>query len=415
MTSINAQRTAVAGRARRRAFTSKGRWSTLLALIGVILLLGACTPSPPLNADSGNVPSAAPDLPRDDSGIRLNQIQLLGSHNSYHVAPSEQILGWLGTFAALAPGIAAELGDPALLNYTHPTITTQLERGLRTFELDVFADSSGGRFAHPLLPELLNLGGPRPTGMDQPGMKVLHIQDIDFMSRCPTLIDCLTEMRAWSDGHPGHLPVIINVELKDDPLPDPFAATAIEPFDAANMDRLDAEIRSVLGDRLLTPDDVRGDAPDLRTALADRGWPTLRQSRGRFLFFMDNANKRTEYLAGHPSLAGRVMFTSSGEGQPDGAILKVNDPGDGSLIRSLVEAGYIVRTRADDDVTHPKVSQRDSAFASGAQVIHSDFPQGQAAADGYTVSFGTSPAARCNPVNTSAELCRAAAAALRRG
>jgi electron transfer flavoprotein alpha subunit len=41
---------------------------------------------------------------------------------------------------------------------------------------------------------------------------------------------------------------------------------------------------------------------------------------------MDNADKRALYLDGHPSLAGRVMFTSSGEGQPDGAIVKENDP-----------------------------------------------------------------------------------------
>ncbi|MEZ5310536.1 MAG: Ca2+-dependent phosphoinositide-specific phospholipase C [Microthrixaceae bacterium] len=71
---------------------------------------------------------------------------------------------------------------------------------------------------------------------------------------------------------------------------------------------------------------------------------------------MDNANKRDLYLDGHPSLSGRVLFTSSGESQPDGAILKMNDPGDGSAIRHLVEDGYIVRTRADDDVTEPQPS-----------------------------------------------------------
>ena len=380
-----------------------------------MVILGACSPTPPLNADTPQGPTTPPQLPIDESTIRLNQIQMIGSHNSYHMAPSEQILGLLGSLSALAPGIASELGDPALLNYTQPPMTTQLQRGLRTFELDVFADNQGGRFSNPLLPEIFNLAGPRPTGMDQPGMKVLHIQDLDFMSRCPTLIGCLEEMKTWSNSNPGHLPIIINIELKDDPLPEPFDATPIEPFDQANLDRLDAEIRSVLADRLITPDDVRGDSVDLRSALTEHGWPTLAESRGRFLFFMDNANKRDLYLQDHPSLAGRVMFTSSGEGQPDGAILKVNDPGDGSTIRSLVEQGYIVRTRADDDVTKPSVTQRDTAFASGAQVIHSDFPQGQAAANGYTVTFGTSPAARCNPVNTTPTLCSAAAAALRHG
>ena len=63
--------------------------------------------------------------------------------------------------------------------------------GVRTFELDVFADPAGGTFSRPLLNRLLNLGLPRPAGVDAPGMKVLHIQDIDYRSTCPTLIGCL--------------------------------------------------------------------------------------------------------------------------------------------------------------------------------------------------------------------------------
>lgn len=381
----------------------------------VVALVTACAPSPPLNPDDGTDPHGPLDLPVDETTIRLNQIQMIGSHNSYHIAPSEEILLLLRAGAAIAPDIARALGNPDELNYTHPPLTTQLERGLRTFELDVWADTKGGRFAHPLLPEIFDLAGPRPIGMKAPGMKVLHIQDIDFMSRCPTLVSCLTEMRDWSDANPSHLPIIINIELEENALPVPFDATRIEPFDQTNLAALDAEIRGVLDDRLITPDDVRGGSPDLRTALLEHGWPTLAESRGRFLFFLDNADKRDEYLTGHPSLRGRVLFTSSGEGQPDGAILKVNDPGDGSRIRELVEAGYIVRTRADDDVTRPLAHQRDTAFASGAQVIHSDFPQGQSSKNGYTVTFGTNPAARCNPVNTDATTCAAVAAALRDG
>lgn len=396
---------------------STGRRGPLTWLFGSIIalvLLVACTPSPVLNGDDGSTAGPA-DLPTDGNSIRLNQIQMIGSHNSYHVAPSDAILQLLGAGAGIAPEVASALGNPQELNYTHPPITTQLERGLRSFELDVWADTKGGRFAHPLLPQIFNLGGPRPTGMKEPGIKVFHIQDIDFMSRCPTLIGCLSEMRDWSDANPDHLPIIINIELEEDALPTPFDATRIESFDQANLAALDDEIRAVLGDRLITPDDIRGDAVDLRSALAEHGWPTLAESRGRFLFFLDNAAKRDDYLDGHPSLRGRVLFTSSGEGQPDGAFLKENDPGDGSRIRQLVHDGYMVRTRADDEVTRPSVSQRDNAFASGAQVIHSDFPTGQSSRSGYTASFGTNPAARCNPVNTDPATCARSAAALSRG
>lgn len=388
-------------------------WTRTMAAVGVLAATAAaCTVSPPLNSGGGGVGGGdEPTVPAGDDTVRLNQLQFIGSHNSYHVAPEPPILGLLTFLSNAVPDIASSLGDPALLNYTHAPIPTQLQRGTRSFELDIAADPEGGKFANPLIRSLFQLDVAPPTGVDQPGMKVVHIQDIDFQSTCPTLVNCLSLMKTWSDAHPGHLPIIINLELKEDQLPAPFDVTQIVPFDATQLDAVDAEIRSVLGDRLITPDDVRGDAVDLRTAITTTGWPTVADSRGRFLFFIDNANKRDLYLQGHPSLAGRAMFTSSGEGQPDGAVIKENEPGDGTRLRSLVEQGYLVRTRADDEVTHPDPAVRDIALASGAQIVHTDFPQGEAATgSGYVVSFGTKVAARCNPVNTTPATCSPAAA-----
>jgi hypothetical protein len=382
-------------------------------IVAVLVAAGAACAMPPPNTGGGGIGSGEgePTEPAGDDTVRLNELQFIGTHNSYKSAPDAAILNWLTFGAAVAPQIADALGDPRQLNYDHPPLSVQLQRGVRTFELDVFADPAGGAFSRPLLDRLLNLGLPRPVGVDAPGMKVLHIQDIDYRSTCPTLIACLGELRAWSDATPGHLPVVINVELKDDPLPEPFDGTAVTPFDAAQLDAVDAEIRSVLGDRLITPDDVRGDAADLRTAITTEGWPTVAESRGRFLIFMDNANLRDLYLDGHPSLQGRVMFTSSGEGQPDGAVIKENSPGDGSRLRALVEAGYLVRTRADADVVAPSPAIRDIALASGAQIVHTDFPPGQSQiGTGYVVSFGTRVAARCNPVLTTAATCQPAVA-----
>ncbi len=384
----------------------------VLATATIAVTAVACSVAPPHNSGGGGVGGGEePTTPAGDDAVQLNELQFIGSHNSYHVAPEPPVLGWLSFLANAVPDVASALGDPQQLNYTHAPLTTQLQRGIRSFELDVAADPAGGTFSRPLLIELLDLPVQRPTGLDQPGMKVLHIQDIDWRSTCPTLIGCLEELKAWSDDQPDHLPVIINVELKEDRLPAPFDATQITPFDAAQLDALDAEIRSVLGDRLITPDDVRGDAADLRTAVTTEGWPTVAESRGRFLFFLDNADVRGRYLEGHPSLAGRVLFTSSGEGEPDGAVVKENEPGDGSRLRSLVEQGYLVRTRADADVVSPDPAERDVALASGAQIVHTDFPPGESAVgSGYVVTFGTRVAARCNPVLTTAQSCAPAVA-----
>ena len=381
----------------------QARRAVVAGMAACAVLVAACS------APTGGSGPVEPAVPSGDDVIGINQLQYIGSHNSYKQQPTLGLLAALAVGSALAPAIAGSGLDPAQLNYGHRPLTQQLQSGIRTFELDIWADPTGNRFGAPLAAQLL--GQPFPTGVDQPGMKVLHIQEIDYLSTCPTLVSCLGELKAWSDSHPAHLPIIINVELKQDPLPSPFDVTPIQPFDIGQLDATDAEIRSVVGDRLITPDDVRGAAIDLRTAVTTTGWPSVAASRGRFLLFIDNGGTtRDLYLQGHPSLAGRAMFTSSGFGQPDSGVLKVNDPGDGTYIRSLVQQGFLVRTRADADVVSPG-ADRDAALASGGQVVHSDFPNGEPQfGTGYTVAFPTRVQARCNPVNTTSATCTAAAA-----
>lgn len=394
----------MAQRGRRRGF----RVAMAAIALGSIAAV-ACTPP---GGPTGPV-DPEPSVPSGDDAIGLNQLQYLGSHNSYKIGPQADLLLMLGLGAAALPDLAGSGLDPAQLNYTHRPLTQQLDSGIRSFELDVWADPTGGRFAAPLAAQLS--GQPWPSGVDAPGFKVLHIQEIDYRSTCPTLDGCLQEMRAWSDAHPGHLPITINLELKADPLPAPFDVTPIQPFDAPTLDALDADLHSQIGDRLITPDEVRGTAADLRAAVTDPdsggGWPSVADSRGRFLLFLDNGGSVAErYLDGHPSLAGRVLFTSDGFGRDDAAVLKVNEPGDGSEISALVAQGFLVRTRADADVVNPG-ADRTAALASGAQMVHSDFPAGEPQfGTGYQVSFPTRVQARCNPVNTTSATCTAAAA-----
>lgn len=380
--------------------TSKIRRLLLVAVVAVAT--AACT-----------APVSPPSHPSGDRHIGLNQLQFIGTHNAYHRHADFWFLGLLSIGAQLFPDLAGKGLDPAQINYDHRPLTEQLDSGLRSFELDVWADPTGGRFAKPLAAQLF--GQPYPTGVDGPGLKVFHIPEIDYLSTCPTLTACLQEMRTWSDAHPGHLPITIDIELEEDPLPAPFDVTPIQPFDATRLDVLDTTIRNVVGDRLITPDDVRRSAPDLRTAVttpgSGGGWPSVHDSRGRFLFFMDNAGSPAlRYLDGHPDLRGRVLFTSDGFDRSDAAVLKVNDPGDGSQISALVREGFLVRTRADADVVAPG-ADRAAALASGAQMVHSDFPKGEPQPwTGYEVSFPTAVQARCNPVNTTPSTCRAAAA-----
>ena len=121
----------------------------------------------------------------------------------------------------------------------------------------------------------------------------------------------------------------------------------------------------------------------------------------------DDAKRRDLYLAGHPSLAGRVMFVRSDESRDDAATLIMDNPRASELPR-LVKAGFYIRTRADSDLKgNPaaRVARRDAALASGAQIISTDFPAGETDAEtGYNVEFANSAPAHVDPVNGPAAL-----------
>ncbi len=343
---------------------------------------------------------AAPAGAASADDVRLNEIQVVGSHNSYHIAASPEE-------TAIRRGVIGDADD--LMQYTHAPLDEQLaEQKVRQFELDIFRDDAGGKFAAPLLRDAAGHDALDPA-MNQPGTKVLHVQDVDYRSNCLSLVSCLTTIEAWSDANPNHLPVAILLELKDEVLSLgdlPFVVP--DPWNAAAMDALDQEIRSVVDDDdLITPDDVRGDAATLEEAVLDTGWPTLAESRGKLMFLMDNGGSyRTRYLQGHPSLEGRVMFTNASRGQADAAFVKMNDSrGSVAAIQALVADGYVVRTRSDAETVEARqgdTSARDAAFASGAQWVSTDYPIPEYAepfGTGYVVEIPGGTVARCNPIN----------------
>ncbi|MBX3707189.1 MAG: phosphatidylinositol-specific phospholipase C1-like protein [Pseudomonadales bacterium] len=375
--------------------------TTVLALLGIgaALLGGGCAA-----ARESQAPAAAP--------LRLNDIQVLASHNSYKQAMDP----------ALAQILLASAGEQILtLDYAHAPLDDQLERGIRKLELDVFHDPEGGRYAAPGgLGLLVSRGLPHApfdaAAMQAPGFKVLHVQDIDFRSHCPTLLDCLTILQDWSDRHPGHLPIMVSINAKDAPLQDPAAVVPL-PFDAAAWAALDAEILAVIGaERLLRPDDVRGTRTSLREAVLADGWPELDAVRGRFLFVLDEPLAKLEsYAAGHPGLRGRVMFGNFPETHPAAAFLVINDPlAEGSRIRAAVAAGFLVRTRADADTQEARsgaVARRDAAFASGAHFVSTDYyVEDPRFGTGYRVVLPGGRVARCNPVRTTDSVGRDCAA-----
>lgn len=333
--------------------------------------------------------------------IRLNQIQVIGSHNSYHagLAPSET--AWLKQWNP--KGAAA-------LDYRHPPLDVQLSSGVRQLEIDVYADVAGGRYAHPAnIKRIAEAGLPPDPPFDpagifaKPGFKVMHEQDIDYRSNCQPFTGCLQTILDWSKAHPGHLPIFVLIETKVG-RPHPEFQVAPEEFTPTVFDALDREIRSVFdAGSTISPDDVRGRRATLNEAVLADGWPTLDAARGKVIFLLDQRRAGPDYLAGHPSLQGRAIFTNAGPGSPDAAFVEVNDPlKDPALIPRLVRQGYLVRSRTDADTVQARsgdTTQRDAAMASGAQILSTDYYFHEKASwTGFSVSFPNGAIARCNPL-----------------
>jgi hypothetical protein len=270
------------------------------------------------------------------------------------------------------------------LDYTHETIFSQLDLyGIRQFELDIYYDPDGGRFYNQMGLDFI-LGQDPASGIPEllePGMKLLHIPDIDYQTHHYSFVDALLTIRDWSEANPSHFPIMILVEAKTTTLLDELPwldFTPTLPFDIDALDAIDEEIKSVFGESLdgvITPDDVRGSQESLNVAVLQIGWPRLAASRGKVMFCFNNGGIDAQnYIVGHASLEGRVMFATAPPGTDESAFLMFNESFDD--FDEWIEAGYLVRTRADIGTWESRngdYSRVDAAYESGAQWISTDY------------------------------------------
>lgn len=313
-----------------------------------LLLLLACGPeatdsAPDATWDRGPNPHTL------DDQLRLNHVQVKGTHNSYHLEPDNPV-------------------DDSH-RYSHPTLTDQLAlHHVRQFELDLHRTDAGS-------------------------FDVFHLPAIDSDTTCLAFTDCLTELKDWSDANGWHLPLVVWLEPKDelDGLADGY-----QPIGDALFD-VDEAIRSVWpDDRLFTPDDLRADHADLPTALAADGWPTLDRVRGKVLFaLLDSGSHRDTYVAGNEALEGRVLFVdSSAPTDPYAALVKDGSPAD---ITSWASQGFVITDNGSGagDSDEQAAAADQSALDAGVHQLATDLP---APTEGYWLDL----APRCNPVTAPA-------------
>ncbi|MFG1497903.1 Ca2+-dependent phosphoinositide-specific phospholipase C [Saccharospirillum sp. HFRX-1] len=134
-----------------------------------------------------------------------------------------------------------------------------LNRGNRVVELDVW--ESGGQLVV------------KHNGTDG-----------DYANNCNggsggSFADCLNDLVSWSNSHPNHLPITLQIDLK---------AGLLFGWDSGARSQLNSQLSQTLGSRIFTPEELRqftGNS-SLRLGVLNNGWPTIGSLRGQFLVML---------------------------------------------------------------------------------------------------------------------------------
>src|SRR5690606_3882650 len=266
-----------------------------------------------------------PGGPLDDV-LTLDQIQVKGTHNSYHVEPTIPI-------------------HPSH-EYSHPPLDVQREdHVVRSFELGLH----------------------RGQGDD---LYVYRIAVVDDVTTCEgsAIGSCLATIKAWSDANPGHVPIMSWLEIKDETGGSPINDLLI--VDQAILDVFPPN-------RVLTPDSVQGTHETLRAALETDGWPTLGEVRGKVMFMVLNGGHSSveAYTYGHTSLLARMMFVGSSDfSLPYAAVSKINNPGDSKIAEAhaarIITASNTCGADQDEDDCFDELA---AGLMSGSHALKDDF------------------------------------------
>jgi len=296
------------------------RWWALLSLLGV-----GCASCP---ASAPREPGSLPYNPALDEldQQRLNEVRLAKAHNCYRKCSGE--VGWRKVSDALA--------------YTN------------VVELDIRPSVSRKDFS---------VGH---VGIQYNNCQRLHTRGSYWGG---WLSDCLDGLRTWSDENPGHPLIVVNVDLKVG------LNGKYKPFDQL--------IEAIGREKLLRPQDLRGSHPDLRSAVASKGWPKLGELRGRFMFVLtggtyENFSERNKSLRGYVQRRYRGdSFEANAFACPD-----VRDGNDLETNGSWADLDSVKRNIVCGNVQHRFVHRMHTDSASFRQtlVLAWDYPRNDAAA-----------------------------------
>ena len=354
-------------------------------------------PAPAMTATAASTTTAPPG-----AAVGLDEIQVLAAHNAYHLEGEEALLDAITqALPELTPTI----------EYSHPTLTEQLDLGLRSLELDLFEDPDGGRYAAPKAQALLGLdpidpvmAGARLQGVPHPGGRLPL--DLPHLRGLPRGAGGVVRRppRPPADRRPPR------GQGRRDPRPARPRLRAADPGDRGHLHRArggDPLACSTTTSSSRSPTCRATTTPCARRSRTRAGPTSTTSAIASCSCSTTTSPKRDLYRALHPDTRDRLIFVDAQPPDDDAAFTVLNDPvADGDRIRELVELGYLVRTRTDADTVEARTgdtTRREAAFASGAQIVSTDYELEDPRFPGFVVELPGDGPARCNPVSAPAD------------
>lgn len=293
--------------------------------------------------------------------VKLNEIAVMGTHNSYQLLGTLPKQGLMKTLQIISFGLVENKAV-----FEMDTFTEQLEQGIRNLEIDIETVDDEGDVS----------------------FIVTHKAIIDNVSSAYNLAKGLEEIAMWSDNNPGHLPVYLLIEPKDD-VP---SINNMKNFSLEYALELDKVPRQVLGDRLLTPQQVMGGYESFEEMRKADGWPALKQAAGKIIVLLHTCDVTQEYIDTDTSIKTQAMFPMLLFGdidKPYASFILDNDPviASENNKKTVDENNLMVRTRADN---YPDFSDEryKSADNCGSHIITTDYPLRSVREKDHTYTFG---------------------------
>ncbi len=301
-------------------------------------------------------------------GVKFNEVAFLGTHNSYQTTPSDEYKALFNALSDMTFGIVST----EITEFNMESLTYQLEAGVRSLEIDIETMKNDGNVS----------------------FVVSHSPFIDINSNCYDLEKALKEIKMWSDNNPGHLPVSIIIEPKQN-VPE-FSGMTNLSLKYTNI--LDNLIKEALGDTLLTPADMMGDFKSFKAMREADGWLPLGETMGKVLVLLHDTAVTDGYIKQDETIKTQSMFPMlrfADRNKTYTSFIITNQTDDAlkNEAAAIDECKLIVRTRADK---YPDFSEEryEKTNKCKSQIISTDYPpriqkdgKHEFTFDGYTVKI----------------------------